>query len=107
MAKKRQQLSSLGNTPDSVEKSLIGFAMELAAKQLMEGTASSQVITHFLKLGSSVNRDERELAGYQKDLMKAKTEAIKDQKTSKELYANAIKAMRVYQGGHVDDPEIL
>lgn len=86
-------------TPESRENQLISLAVDLAEKQLQEGTASSQVITHYLKLGSTKERIEKEILEKQKDLITAKTEAIKSARRIEELYENAIKAMRSY-GGH-------
>lgn len=85
-------------TPEARENQLISYAVDLAEKQLREGTASSQVITHYLKLGSTKERIEKEILEKQKDLITAKTEAIKSQKRIEELYANAINAMRSYSG---------
>lgn len=86
------------------ENQLISLAVDLAEKQLMEGTASSQVITHYLKLGSSEERIKREILERQKDLITAKTEALQSQKRVEELYAEALKAMREYNGhGDPDD----
>lgn len=89
-------------TPESRENQLISLAVDLAEKQLQEGTASSQVITHYLKLGSTKERIEKEILEKQKELISAKTEALKSAKRIEELYTNAIKAMRSY-GGHNDD----
>lgn len=86
-------------TPESRENQLISLAVDLAEKQLQEGTASSQVITHYLKLGSTKERIEKEILEKQKELISAKTEALKSAKRIEELYTNAIKAMRSY-GGH-------
>ena len=77
---------------------MISLAVDLAEKQLMDGTASSQVITHYLKLGSSKERIEKEILERQKELITAKTESIKSQKRVEELYAEALKAMRIYNG---------
>jgi hypothetical protein len=83
---------------------MIALAVDLAEKQLMEGTASSQVITHYLKLGSTKERIEKEILEKQKELISAKTEALQSAKTVEELYANAISAMRKYSGnGGGDD----
>lgn len=99
--KPRRQRTHL--TPEGLENDMISSAMRLAAKQLEEGTASSQVITHFLKLGSSVARREQERLEYETELLKAKTEAIRSDKRSEELYQDVIKAMRIYSGG--GDPD--
>lgn len=85
-------------TPDSRENQLINMAVDLAERQLEEGTASSQVITHFLKLGSSKERLEREKLEEENKLLRAKTESLQSQKRVEELYAEALAAMRRYNG---------
>lgn len=89
-------------TPEARENQLIYLATELAEQQLRDGTASSQVITHYLKLGSSKEKIEKEILEEQKKLITAKTEALQSSKRIEELYANAITAMRTY-GGHDSD----
>lgn len=86
-------------TPEARENQLIYLATELAEQQLRDGTASSQVITHYLKLGTSKERIEKEILEKQKELITAKTEALQSNKRIEELYADAIAAMRNY-GGH-------
>lgn len=91
-------------TPESKENQMISLAMDLAEKQLMEGTASSQVISHFLKLGSTKERLEKEKLEEENRLLKAKTEALQSAKRVEELYADAISAMKRYSGnGGADD----
>ena len=85
-------------TPEARENQLIHLATELAEQQLRDGTASSQVITHYLKLGSTKERIEKEILEKQKELISAKTEALKSAKRIEELYTDAIKAMRSYSG---------
>jgi hypothetical protein len=85
-------------TPEARENQLISLAVDLAEKQLSEGTASSQVITHYLKLGSTKERIEKEILIEQKDLIKAKTDSIKSAKRVEELYKNALDAMKTYSG---------
>lgn len=77
---------------------MIHLADKLAEKQLREGTASAQVITHYLKLGSSRERLEQEKLALETELVKAKTDQIANQAKTEELFANAIIAMRSYQG---------
>ena len=91
-------------TPEARENQLIALAVDLAEKQLMEGTASSQVITHFLKLGSSKAELEREKLAMENELIRAKTESIQSQKKMEEVYLNALNAMKRYSG-HGDDDE--
>lgn len=85
-------------TTEAREKQLIALAVDLAEQQLRDGTASSQVITHYLKLGSTKDRLEKEILEEQRDLMKAKTEALKSAKRVEELYKDALDAMRRYNG---------
>ena len=85
-------------SPDNRESQLISLATDLAEQQLRDGTASSQVITHFLKLGTAKAELEKEKLRYENDLTKAKTEALQSAKRVEDLYANAIKAMRDYNG---------
>lgn len=105
MPKKVKMLANKNNTkirpaltPEARENQLIYLATELAEQQLRDGTASSQVITHYLKLGSSKERIEKEILEKQKDLISAKTEALQSAKRIEELYANAISAMKSYSG---------
>jgi len=92
-------------TPEAMENQMISLAIELAKKQLEKGTASSQVITHFLKLGSCRETLEKELLVEQKVLLKAKTEQIQSGKDIKELYGQALDAMRRYSGNKVDESD--
>lgn len=90
-------------TPEARENQMISLAVNLAEKQLRDGTASSQVITHYLKLGSIKERIEQEILEKQKELIIAKTEQLHSQKRVEELYANALRAMKSYSGGEPDD----
>lgn len=85
-------------SPDARENQLIALATNLAEQQLRDGTASSQVITHYLKLGSSKERLEQEIMEKQRELIAAKTESLKSAKRVEELYSKAIEAMRHYSG---------
>lgn len=85
-------------TPEARENQLISLAVDLAETQLSNGTASSQVITHFLKLGSSRDRIERENLKEKNKLLKAQTESIRSEKRVEELYEEALSAMRSYSG---------
>lgn len=85
------------------ENQMIALAVDLAEKQLMEGTASAQVIAHYLKLGSTRNMLEREMMVEQKKLLKAKTEAIESSAEVKTLVESALRAMREYSGRGDDE----
>ena len=85
-------------TPEARESQLISLATDLAEKQLMEGTASSQVITHFLKLGTSKAELEKRKLENETELLEAKTEAMRSAQRVEELYSEALEAMRHYSG---------
>jgi len=86
------------NTIDGRENQLISMAIDLAERQLLEGTASAQVITHYLKLGTSLSRLEKEKLVEENKLLRAKSEALQGQKKTEDLYRNALKAMQAYSG---------
>ena len=90
-------------TPEARENQLIAAAVDLAEKQLLEGTASSQVITHYLKLGSTKAKLEKDILEEQKKLIVAKTDALESAKRVEELYAKALVAMREYSGRSEDE----
>lgn len=102
-------------TPEARENQMISLATDLAERQILEGTASSQVISHFLRLGSSRERLEQERLGHENALLEVKKEQIESQQRIEELYLEAIKAMRSYagdesdlsQGEDAENPEIL
>lgn len=85
-------------TPEARENQLINLAMENAERQLKEGTASSQVIVHFLKLGTTRAELEKEKLKKENTVLDAKAKAIESSEETKILYENALKAMRNYAG---------
>ena len=90
-------------TPEARENQLIALAVDLVEQRLLDGTASSQETTHFLKLGSMKNRLEMEKLQEENRLLKAKTEVLQSSKRVEELYSEAIKAMWRYSGQRDDD----
>ena len=91
-------------TPEARENQLISLAVDLVEQRLIDGTASSQETTHFLKLGSMKNRLEMEKLEEENKLLKAKTESIQSQKRVDELYLEALNAMKNYAGqGNADE----
>lgn len=85
-------------TPEARELELASAAYDLAERQINEGTASSQVITHFLKAGSRREELEQERMRHEIELMEVKKEQLEGQKRVEELYVNALEAMRGYSG---------
>lgn len=92
-------------TPEALENELISDAMTLAQRQINDGTASSQVITHFLKLGSSREKLEQQRLEHENELLQVKKDAIEAQQRIEELYVDAIKAMRSYAGDTPEDDD--
>ena len=91
-------------SPEARENQMISLAMDLAEQQLRDGTASSQLITEFVKRGSAKARIEQEILEEQKELIEAKTQSLRSAQRIEELYANALDAMRNYSGqGDFDD----
>lgn len=94
-------------TDEARESRAISLAMDRAEEQLVNGTASSQIIVHFLKLGTAKANLEREKLARENELLRAKTDALESAKRVEELYANALNAMRKYNGmdGGSDEEE--
>lgn len=92
-------------TPQAREHELIELSVDLAERQLREGTASAQVISHYLKLGSSRERLEQQRLELENELIGEKIETLKAQARIEELYANAISVMRAYSGQEPEGAE--
>ena len=90
-------------TPEAREDQLVAMAVDLAEKQLLEGTASSQVITHYLKIGTTRELLEKEKLAHENELLKAKTESMASAAKIEQLYMQAMEAFTTYRGG--DDAE--
>lgn len=85
-------------TPEARELQMIAYAENAAEQQLIDGTASSQIITHYLKLGSMKYQLEIEKLKHETELLKAKTELVRSEKKMEDLYRDALTAMKSYQG---------
>ena len=93
-------------TPQAREQQLVALAVDLAEKQIAAGTASAQVITHFLKLGSERDKLEREKLSRENALLKAKSDAIASQQRVEQLYVEAMTAFKHYHGEELGDEEV-
>src|SRR5687768_5237149 len=89
-------------TPEGRESQLMSLAYDLAERQLADGTAASQVITHFLKMASSRNKLEEAKIQQENLLLSAKNEEIASGNRIEELYEKALSAMKTYAGRDVE-----
>ena len=90
-------------SPEEREQEISSLAYDLAEEQIMGGNASSQVITHFLKMGSTRERLEQQRIEHENQLMEVKREQIESQSRIEELYLHAIDAMRSYSGAQAPE----
>ena len=97
--------SKPATTPEERENQLISLAYDLVEQRLLDGTATSQETTHFLKMGSEKERLEREKLREENEALRAKTESLRSAVRMVETYKNALKAMREYSGQGVDDED--
>lgn len=97
--------SRRAKTPEARENQLINLAVDLAEKQLSEGTASSMVITHYLRMGSPKERLEREKLERENDHLKAKIAVLESGQRSDEMYTRALKAFGIYSGNSEESLE--
>lgn len=92
-------------SPEAEEAQLISLAVDLARKKLMDGTASSQLICHYLDLASPKEKLRQEMMKKQNELINAKTQNLQMSQHMDEMYVKAIEAMRSYAGANQDDDE--
>lgn len=90
-------------TPEARENQMVALAIDLAEKQLAEGTASAQVITHYLKIGTTREQLEKEKLMRENDLLRARSESIASSAKVEELYKNALNAMKSYSGQETEE----
>lgn len=111
MAKRAKQVSSdkppinLSLDPEVRQNQMIALAESAAARQLADGTASSAVLCHYLKLGTTKYQLELETAKHNNELLKAKTKSIEEASSDKQVYLDAINAMRIYTGQATKDDD--
>ena len=98
MARKAETKTKPAPTPEAKEKQMINYAMELAEKQLKEGTASASVIAHFLKLGATETQKKIEMLENQTKLYRARAESLEREKENENLSKEALAAMKKYGG---------
>lgn len=91
-------------TPEARENQMISLAVDVAERQLLDGSASAQVVTHFLKLATGREALEREKLRKENVLLEARAQAIESSKHVEELYSQALSAMKSYQGAS-EDPD--
>lgn len=90
-------------TMEARENQLIAASIDLAEAQIRNGKVSAQVLTHFLKLGTTKERLEKEKLKQENELLRAKTESLQSSRNVEALYKDALNAMRSYRGENVDD----
>src|SRR3954471_1539829 len=103
MSTRNGHRKSPARTPEAREDELAAVAYDLAEDQIRNGTASSQVITHFLKAGSRRERMEQMRMEHEIELLQVKKEQLEGQKRVEALFADAIHAMRSYQGAEPEE----
>lgn len=109
MAKKKDEKKPRGRpatSPEEREEELISLAVDLAEQQLRDGTASTQVIVHYLKLGSTRGIAEQKMLEKRTDLLEAQTESLQSSKKVEELYTEAMEAFQRYSGMGDKDAEL-
>ena len=106
--KQNQRRGKPAETPENRENQLVSLATDLAEKQILSGQASSQVITHYLKLGSTREKLEQQRLAKENELLQAKVDQMSSAKRIEELYETALNDMRAY-GGHdiLDEDEVI
>lgn len=92
-------------SPEARENQMISLAVNSAEEQLRNGTASSQIICHYLRLATTKEQLEKEKLERENELLRAKTESLQSAKRVEELYSKALSAMKNYSGSHSEENE--
>lgn len=90
-------------TDENRESQLVSMAQDLAERQMMDGTASSQIISHFLKAGSTRERIEKDRLRREVELLEAKVENLQSMRNAEEMFTKALSAMKTYTGQGDDE----
>lgn len=98
MASRQEKRRPPARTAEGRELEMTSLAMDLAEEQLRKGTATSQVITHFLKLGTIREQHELQKVQLENELLKTKKAAMESAQNVEAMYDEAIKAFRGYAG---------
>ena len=102
-----KSINKSASTPEDRENQLINLAMDAAEEQIRNGTASSQIITHFLKLATTREALEKAKLEHENELLRAKTDSINESRLSQSQYQGVLKALRGYKGDIDDGDEML
>ena len=98
MAEKSKRKSPPARTPAARENQLIALAVDEAERQLRAGTASSQIVTHYLKLGTRKYQSECAVLEKKEELLTAQADAYKSAANVEKLYSEAMTMMKKYRG---------
>ena len=107
LSEARSKRSRPASTAEGFENQIIAAANDLAYQQILDGTVSSQVLVHYLKLGSSRNQLEAEKIRKETALLESKKNLVDSSQHIEELYSEAIKAFRGYRGESEEDVEVF
>src|SRR4051794_19119246 len=106
MARKQKPQRQPATTDEGRESQLVSLAIDLAEKQLSDGSATAQVITHYLKVGSTREKLEQERLHRENLLLDSKVEMMASAKRVEELYESALRAMRDYAGQLTEEDDV-
>lgn len=97
-AKKQKLSKAPAKTLTAREQQLAHLATKEAEKRIRNGTATSQMLIFYSKMGSELEKLAKEKLENENKLLQAKTDAIASAKKVEELYSEALSAMREYSG---------
>lgn len=96
---------SPAKTPEERESVLISKSLNLIERQIDDGSASSQVLSLYAKLGSSRERLEQERLANENQVLRKKVESMEAAIDVKNLMEEALGAFKGYSGRISDADE--
>lgn len=85
-------------TPEDRENQLMAAAVDLVEKQIAEGTVSSQVLSHYIRMSSTRNRLEEQKLRYETERLRVQNENEVLAREREEDYAKVLQALQAYRG---------
>lgn len=90
-------------TAQAREDQLIAMAYDRVEDRIRNNQATGPELVHFLKLGSSKGKLEKDILEQEKELVSAKTQSLRSQQSTEELYNKVLEAMKSYSGSDLNE----
>ena len=99
----KKKSNKIAISPRARENQIISAAYDLAEKRILNGTASSQEIIHFLRMGSEKEKLERIKLEEENKLLREKTKSLAAATNIEQILKDGLKALGSYRLNESED----